>query len=162
MHTHTHTKPLYGYFQGLLGLQNGSFIFSAYSPTPKWKTLINTNRLLIDCNYLHLMKFELFILIKPFNIKDFESFSYDSHEPEPLSFCMYTPRAGVITKTKQDRHQRGIPSFLSVERNCKKQRYSLSIVTLVVFQIACNTASSLSRPFKITQTENMQNIGSEG
>jgi len=108
------------------------------------------------------MKFELFILIKPFNIKDFESFSYDSHEPEPLSFCMYTPRAGVITKTKQDRHQRGIPSFLSVERNCKKQRYSLSIVTLVVFQIACNTASSLFRPFKITQTENMQNIGSEG
>ena len=108
------------------------------------------------------MKVELFILMKPFNIENFESFSHDSHEPELLSFCMYTPCAGVITKIKQDRHQRGMPSLLSVERNCKKQRYSLSIVTLVVFQIACNTARSLFRPFKITQTENMQNIESEG
>lgn len=111
MHTHTHTKPLDGYFQGLLGLQNGSFIFSAYSPTPKWKTLINTNKLLTNCNYLHLRKFELFILIKPFNVKNFESFSHDSHEPEPLSFCMHTPCAGGITKTRQTDIKEGCLHF---------------------------------------------------
>lgn len=115
LHTHTH-KTIIWYFQGLLDCRMEVSFLVHTLPTPKWKTLINTNKLLTNCNYLHLRKFELFILIKAFWLqKNFwVRFSYGfswTWEPQLGSKKAYTMCAGGITKTRQTDIKEGCLHF---------------------------------------------------
>lgn len=107
----------------------------------KWKALINANKFSKNLSYLRLcMKLEIFILIKPFNIKKFWFLILSLFSWTWASVILYvhTMCTSDYKNKKQNRHQSEMPWFLFMEQTQKKHWYSLAIVTLVVLQIACN------------------------
>ena len=68
------------------------------------------------------------------------------------SVCTHHVQEGLQKQDKQTSKRDAFISFRGAK--LQEAKIVMSIVILVVFQIACNTASSLFRPFKITQTEN--------
>lgn len=153
-HIHMHTQAHSNTFSDF-----SDFVLNVYSWAPKWKALINTNKLLISLTLLHLcMSLEVFITLKPFCTLRIFFFSLvlmnlSLDPPVCTTHTVHT----AMTNWSEGTLECGRP-LLSLMQDRKTQDLLASTEMSVVFWIAWRWKLLCSDFLKITHTNNLQNI----